>query len=300
MSFSSNVKAELTRPPIGRTCCAVAEAYGILLYCNTFSASEVRVVTESRELSRRLGLLFKKAFNLEFDKVQGLESDGGKVNFFITSPEKRNMIADALGIEGERTVAHRINFGLLEEECCRTAFVRGAFLAGGSVTDPEKRYHLELATSHFHVSRGMSVLLLDMGFSPKDVIRKGNYVTYFKQSDAIEDFLTKMGAPVSAMQVMNAKVEKDMRNAVQRQVNCDTANVEKAVEAAQGQISAIRKLERDVGLESLPDKLQETALLRIFNPEASLAELASLSNPPVSKSCINYRLKKLVQLAGIH
>ena len=184
---------------------------------------------------------------------------------------------------------------MLEEEHCRLAFFRGAFLAGGSVTDPAKRYHLELSTPHLSVSRELRALLLECGFTPKETTRKANSITYFKQSEAIEDFLTKIGAPCAAMDIMSAKVEKSMNNTINRKVNCDTANADKVVAAAQEQIDAIRRIERDYGLDVLPEKLQSAALLRIANPEASLADLATLSYPPVTKSCLNYRLKKLME-----
>ncbi len=167
---------------------------------------------------------------------------------------------------------------------------------GGSVTDPAKRYHLELATDHYNVSRETYSLLLEMGFEPKELRRKGNFVIYFKQSAAIEDFLTTIGAPLSAMELMSLKVEKDMRNAINRKVNCDTANVSKTVDAALLQIEAIEKLSADAGLGSLPEKLRETAVLRLENPELSLNELAELS--ALTKSCLNHRLRKLVELAA--
>ena len=186
---------------------------------------------------------------------------------------------------------------MLENDCCRAAFVRGAFLAGGSITDPGKGYHLELATSHMSVSRELYSVLLELGFSPREARRGRSFVTYFKQSEAIADFLTCIGAPVAAMELMAAKVEKDMRNVINRKVNCDTANADKTVAAAQQQLAAIRRLEEEPGLGSLPEGLQQAALLRIANPEASLADLAQLSVPSVTKSCLSHRLKKLVELA---
>ena len=210
MSFCSNVKAELSRQPSHKDCCAVAEAYGVLLFCNTFSSNVVRIVTESRDFSQRLPKLFKKAFDLEFDQVP--EADVGKQIFVIDQKEKMNRIYEAFGIEVQTTVSLHVNLSILEEECCRIAFLRGAFMAGGSVTDPEKRYHLELATSHLRVSREVYSLLMEQGFFPKDTMRSGNSILYFKQSDYIEDFLTTLGAPVCAMQIMEAKVEKDLRN----------------------------------------------------------------------------------------
>lgn len=299
MSFSSNVKAELCKIPVHKKCCALAEAYGVLLYCNTFSDQEVRIVTGSADFAARLQKLFKRAFGLSFD-TDPPKMVRGKQVFQITEQEKIKRIFNACGYEPGTTVAHHINLGVLEDECCREAFVRGGFLAGGSVTDPQKRYHLELVTDHFNVSRGAYSILLEMGFSPKDTARAGNYITYFKQSEAIEDFLTTIGAPLSAMEIMAAKVEKDMRNAINRRVNCDTANADKVVNAAQEQLEAIRKIEREIGIENLPENLQETALLRIANPEASLSDLAMLSDPPVSKSGLSHRLRKLVEISKNH
>ena len=175
------------------------------------------------------------------------------------------------------------------------SFRGGAFLGGGSVTAPSKNYHLELITAHASVSRETAALLTELGFAARSIDRGANTVLYFKKSEAIEDFLTKIGAPCAAMDIMSAKVEKSMNNSINRKVNCDTANADKVVAAAQEQIDAIRRIERDYGLDVLPEKLQSAALLRIANPEASLADLATLSYPPVTKSCLNYRLKKLME-----
>lgn len=295
MSFSSDTKQELCKSNI-RPCCALAEMYGILLYCNTFTGREIKIITESRALAQRLPRLMKRAFGLAFDLLPA-EGEKGKLSFVVNSPEKIKKIFAAYGYDSEKLIAHQVNLSVLEDDCCRVSFIRGAFLTGGSVTDPMKRYHLELVTDHYNVSRGTFALLLDMGFTPKDTSRNGNYIIYFKQSEAIEDFLTTIGAPVAAMKVMSAKIEKDMRNSVNRRVNCEAANVGKTAFAALDQIRAIEKLERAGILDTLPEKLKETARLRKENPEVSLSELAGMMNPPVSKSCLNHRLRKLVRLA---
>lgn len=297
MSFSSDAKAELCAQRPDRKCCAVAESYGVLLYCNTFSAREIRIITASRDFAARLPRLFKRAFSLSFD-VLPPENAGGKSSFQITSPEKIRHIFDTYGAEVDSTLSHHVNFGVLEEDCCRASFIRGAFLAGGSVTDPEKRYHLELATPHHSVSRETYSVLLDMGFSPREAERGGNSLLYFKQADAIADFFTTIGASNTALGIMTAKVEKDMRNTITRRVNCDSANADKVVNAAQEQLEAIRYIVKEYGIDALPEPLKDAALLRIANPEASLADLAKLSYPPVTKSCISHRLKKIMSLAS--
>ena len=227
-SFAYKVKSELCRQPVSRQCCARAEAYGVLLFCNTFSSAEVRIITENPEFAGRLPRLFQRAFSLKFDSLPDGTRD--KLIFRITRQEKLRRIVDLLGYDPS-LVLH-VNFGLLEDECCRTAFMRGAFLAGGSVTDPEKRYHLELATSHMQASREVSALLTEMGFVPHSVRRSGSSVIYFKQSEHIEDLLTTIGAPAAAMDIMTAKVDKEIRNGANRAMNCDMANVNKTVDAA--------------------------------------------------------------------
>ncbi len=297
MSFSANAKAELCRVPISRRCCALAECYGILLYCNTFRKELIRITTENEAFAKRLPKLFRRAFSVAFDQLPEPQEHIGKHIFQMTDSEKIAAIFDAYGLSAEGGVALHVNFGMLEEDCCRNSFLRGAFLAGGSATDPLKRYHLELATSHYKVSRETDALLLDFGFHAKTVARNGSSILYLKQSESIEDFLTFLGAPVCAMEVMEAKMEKEMVNRVNRQVNCETANLTKVVDAAGEQIAAIRYLERRGVLETLPEKLRTTAQMRIENPEATLAELAEMCQPPVSKSAINHRMRKLVELA---
>ena len=176
MSFSSEVKQELCRVPLSRKCCAQAECYGVLLYCNTFSPREIRVITESDSFAQRLPQLLRRAFRFSFDRLPDGE---GKHIFAVEDPRKLSVVQQLLGGD-DRAPALHINFGVLEEKCCRAAFLRGAFLAGGSVTDPRKGNHLELTTSHLSVGREMLALMREMGLEPKAAQRKGNSVVYFK------------------------------------------------------------------------------------------------------------------------
>ncbi len=296
MSFSFDTKNELCRLPVQKLCCARAEAYGILLFCNTFHSAEIRIVTENQNFAERLPKLFHRAFSLRFDR-QPEPNQPGKLVFQITDREKLDRIVNLFGYDPTQNLVLHINFGMLEDACCRASFLRGVFFAGGSITDPLKRYHLELVTSHCQAGRELEVLLRESGYPPKNVTRNGSFVTYFKQSDQIEDFLTLIGAPVAAMNVMSAKMEKDLRNSVNRRLNCDNANLDKAVEAAQEQLEAIRRLRQSGLLETLPEKLKETAALREENPELTLSELAEEFAPPITKSCLNHRLRKLLELS---
>jgi len=296
MSYSYNTKAELCRAIPEDNCCAKAECYGMLLYGNTFSMREIRIVTGNKVLGKRIVDMFLAAFKTSFD-IMPDEEEPGKQAYIITDSDKISRIFEAYGFTKEKLLAHHVNLGVLENECCIKSFIRGAFLTGGAVTDPAKSYHLELVTAHYNVSRQTYSLLLEIGFTPKEASRSGNYIIYFKQSAAIEDFLTIIGAPIHAMELMSAKIEKDVRNTVNRKVNCDTANVTKIVDAAAAQIKIIEKLKAIGVYETLPEKLKLAAQLRTENPELSIKELAEISVPPVTKSCMNHRMRRIVEIA---
>ena len=297
ISFSATAKAEVCRTMPQKHCCALAECFGILLYCNCFSGDGIRIITESREFAQILPKLFKKAFSFSFDQCPDLDSSG-KLVFLISNPEKLHSIMAAYGFDSRDTLALHVNMPVVEEECCKASFMRGAFLAGGSVTDPSKGYHFELTTTHASVAGETYMLMEDvLGFYPKTAQRSGAQVLYIKQSDMISDFLTYLSAPVSGMGIIEARLEKELNNKVNRRCNCDDANTSKVVEAAQEQLAALRVL-RDLGLvESLPVKLQQAVKAREENPEASLTELASMMEPPITKPAMNHRLKKLVEMA---
>lgn len=296
MSFASEVREELCRSVPDKKCCRLAECYGVLLYCHTFSKREIRIVTENRDFARLLPKLFRRTFGVRFDQAPDPDQPG-KLTFLIDDPEKLNTVFSAFGQEHE-TMALHINFAVLETDCCRQSFIRGAFLAGGSVTDPDKRYHLELVTSHLKVSDEARSLLQELGFDLMDARRAGSSILYLKQSDRIVDFLTMIGAPLCAMKIIQAKMEKEVRNGVNRRVNCDTANLTKAVDAAQEQLAAIRVLRARGEFDQLPPKLRETAILREENPEATLSELAAMVDPPISKPALSHRMRTIITRAG--
>ena len=296
ISFSAAAKAEVCRAFPHKHCCALAECFGILLFGNHFSGEGIKIVTESREFAYILPKLFWRAFEVEFDSFPSLEAPG-KLTFQIYDPEKIAMIREAFGFD-DQTLSLHVNLPVVENECCRTAFLRGAFLAGGSVTDPAKGYHIELTTTHHAVAGETNLLVQEMmGFYLKCTQRSGGQVLYLKQSDVISDLLTCLNAPVAAMGIMEAKLEKELNNKVNRRCNCDDANISKVVEAAQEQLNAIRVL-REAGLvEKLPAKLKQAAYAREGNPSASLSELAAMMDPPITKPAMNNRMKKLQELA---
>ena len=297
LSFSGSAKAEVCKEYPQSNCCALAECFGILLFCNSFSEDCIKIITESQDFAKLLPKLFRKAFGLSFDTMPG-EGSTGKQVFVIRSKEKITKIMESFGFSPEDTLALHINLPVVEEDCCKASFLRGAFLAGGSVTSPAKSYHMELAATHQSVVRECDALIRDtLGFSPKTASRAGGKVLYLKQSDLISDFLTFLGAPVAAMGIMEAKLEKELNNKVNRCCNCDDANTSKVVEAAQEQLAAIRVLREKEMIEALPGKLQAALKAREENPEATLTELAAMMEPPITKPAMNHRLKRIVELA---
>ena len=297
LSFSAAAKAELCRDIPHKRCCCLAEAFGILLFCNSFSAEGIRIITESREFAWMLPRLFKRAFDIEFDSFPSMESPG-KLVFQIFDPDKIDTVMDSFGFAMADTLSLHVNWPIVEEECCRTAFLRGAFLGGGSVTDPVKGYHMELTTTHQAVARETRVLIQDaMDFTAKTAQRNGCVVLYIKQSEQISELLALLGAGVASMGIMEARLEKELNNKVNRRCNCDDANISKVVDAAQGQLNAIEILKEKGLLDKLPAKLKQAAVARENNPESSLSELAALMDPPITKPAMNQRLKKLIEFA---
>lgn len=297
ISFSSAARAEICRELPHKPCCAKAQCFGILLFCNSFQDDGIKIITESREFACILPKLFKKAFDLDFDSYPSLASSG-KLVFLIRDREKLSAIMEAFGFSAGDTLALHVNYPMVEEDCCKVSFLRGAYLAGGSVTDPGKGYHLELATTHQAVARETELIVREvMDFAPKTAARGGAQVLYLKQSEQISDFLTCLGAPVAAMGIMEARLEKELNNKVNRRCNCDDANTSKVVEAAQEQLSVIRILREKGILEGLPEKLKQAAIAREQNPSGSLTELAAMMEPPITKPAMNNRMKKLAAIA---
>ena len=191
----------------------------------------------------------------------------------------------------------QIHNSLLKQNCCRRSFIRGAFLAAGSVSDPEKSYHFEIVCTVPEKARQLQELLASYDVDAKVVLRKRHYVVYIKEGSQIVELLGLMGAHISLMQLENVRIVKEMRNSVNRKVNCETANLNKTVSAAVRQAEDIRYIQEKIGLDKLPMDLEETARLRLEHTEASLKELGDMLSPKVGKSGVNHRLRKLSQIA---
>ena len=293
MSFSTEVKNELCSVSMSRACCPRAEAYGALLHASVFSHKEIRLSAENAVVVRRLQALLQRAFFVDSEA----ESCGRKQQLIINDPPRIGRIFDALGYDRKNHITYHLNRNVLEEDCCIAAFLRGAFLMAGTVAGPDKKSHLELKSTHQSLTGEETSLMLDLGLAPKQARRASAQLLYFKDSASVEDFLTRIGAPHAAMELMQAKVEKNLRNTINRQVNCETANINKTVSAAVKQLADITYIRDTVGLDYLPELLSEVAQVRLEMPDATLKELGENLSHPVGKSGVNHRLRKISAVA---
>lgn len=289
MSFAANVKNELAMLDGSEECCSDAEAYGMLIMGRSFTSRNISLQTENEAVAERYA---KAIENIIFEAPSVETSAAGKITVQVSTSAKCREILEYFGHTGKEPSLH-INRSNLEDECCQRAFLRGAFLSCGAVTDPNKNYHFEFSIPFMNLTKDFSALLREMEFSPKQVIRKGGYVIYFKESETIEDLLTTMGAINSSLEIMEVKVIKDVRNRVNRKTNCETANLTKTINAACKQIEEIEFIEETMGMDYLPEDLSKIAQLRKENPDVSLGELGQLLSPPLSRSGVNHRMKRI-------
>ncbi len=292
-TFSFNVKQELCAKDIAsmEDYLRVAELYGAFLLAQSFSFNKIKLFTTNTRVAARMKTLLKAAFKLSFDSVP---TQGGML--IIDSPEKLSKIFYSFGHNPKQSgTSIHINNGLLDNEGCLNAFLRGAFLSGGSITDPLKKYHLEIVTPHHHLIGELTAVLHECGFEPKVTSRSGVNALYFQSSEMIEDILSFIGAPSSALRLMETKIEKDLRNNINRRVNCDSGNLIRTVIASEAQQEHISKLMQSREWERLPEQLKITGIARLASPESSLAELAEQLE--ISKSALNHRLRKLNAMA---
>lgn len=298
MTFAQKVKTELCSAANTNSiglCCDKAELYGLLLFARSFTMNEITLQTEHSDVAEKMEELLKNLYNVKAQKKCADRSDGRKTDFItIENPRDLSRLFFEFGHDG-RNVALRINRADIENDCCCAAFLRGVFLACGSIVDPGKDYHMEFVSSHLRLGKDLADFMAEVGLEPKTMGRKGNIVIYFKDSGKIEDALTYMGAVQSSLELMNVKCYKNLRNKVNRVTNCETANIGKTVNAAVAQIDAIKELMSKENYSYVPEELREIAAIRLENPDASLRELALIAG--ISRSGVNHRLNRIVELA---
>lgn len=296
MSFASEVKHDLCEIKRKyKRCCTLMEGCGILLFCNIFNKQEIKIVTENRQVAKYITRVLLHTFSVKTEFSESKRK--GILVCRITEEKNLLKIFKKLQDGIFDGVSLRIPFNEINE-CCKAAFIRGAFLSAGTISNPNKGYHLEFTTPHYKLSNDFAALLGKAGLNAKVTMRKSHYVVYFKDSESIEDILSIMGAQGAALRLMEVKVEKDFRSQINRQVNCETANISKTAEAAVRHMAAIEELSQHIGLDNLPDNLKEIAELRMKYPEATLKELGERLVPPISRSGVNHRLCRLVSLAN--
>ena len=306
MSFSSDTKNELAKVSNVSTSAALCELMGAVAYGSRIkrdkSGFKLITVTENPKIARRIFQLMKDSVDIT-SKIKIHKTTTGNVVYYVYT-ENADAIALMISLgfinrpsEINYLVNLRVNTDYVDKAVKRRAFLRGAFLTAGSIMSPEKKYHMEFATSNYGLHNDLYVVMKELGLNPKVVVRSSNMVIYFKNSEEIADILGSMGAFKVLMDFHNAKIVKEIRNNVNRTTNCEAANLQKLVDAAVEQVRAIQKLIDSGKFDTLPEGLKEVARLRMEYREHSLKELGEMMNPPLGKSGVNHRLRKLQELA---
>ena len=305
MSFSSKVKEELSKECNSPRHCCIAETAAIISMCGKVIFDEkdhvrIEIHTENVTVARKYFTLLKKTYNINTDVSIRHSSGLNKNRSYILSVNDDETARKIL-----MTCRMMKPFGVIEEdfsisdsliiqrECCKRAFIRGAFLAAGSVSDPVKTYHFEIVCLSEAKAKQLQMIMETFNINARVIKRRKYFVVYVKDSSQVVDLLNIMGAYNALMDMENVRIVKDMRNNVNRKVNCETANINKTVSAAVKQIEDIRFIQMSSAFDELPESLQEMAELRVRYPEATLAELGQLLDTPVGKSGVNHRLKKI-------
>lgn len=302
MSFSTDTKREICQKLSTRVPLQYSELYAMLLLGKEFTPRSIVFKTENEHTFSHFIFLTDKLFKAKCEVVAPMRGESGRNRTYtvtVVSPEKCRRIFEYYGHD-EREVNLRVNRANLDDEDEQRAFIRGAFLACGSVTDPEKGYHLEFAVSYRNLCMDLCRLIReiqDCDISVKMLSRGGAYIAYIKDSEQITDLLTYMGAVVASMNVMGAKALKQVRNSANRRANSEIANLQKTASASAHQIKAIKRLRQNGGYNLLPDELKAVAQLRYDYPELTLRELGAMLDPPISRSGVNHRLEKIIRLA---
>ncbi|RYM05932.1 DNA-binding protein WhiA [Sporolactobacillus sp. THM7-7] len=304
MSFAADTKRELTMLEVD-DCCARAEL-SALTRMNGFVSIrnkrvELDIATENAAISRRIYRLIKQAYHYPIEILVRRKMRLKKNNVYIVrlKDSARLFLEDLKIIDGNRQFTREIAPDLVQKKCCRRSYLRGAFLAGGSLNHPESSYHLEIFSNYEDHTYSLARLMNTFDLHVKVLPRKNGFIIYMKEGEKITDFLSIIGANKALFYFEDIRIVKDMRNSVNRLVNCETANLNKTVSAAMRQMENIRLIEKQFGLSELPVKLREIAELRLKHPDVTLKELGEMiSGEPISKSGINHRFRKIEAIAN--
>ena len=293
MSFTADVKTELSESEQLSDSLKRAYAYGFLVFGKSFNARSISCASDYECVINSFSRTIKEISGITVN-ISNLKS--GKWVMKVQTAAERKLLLETFG-HAVNEISLRINRANFEEDECYYAFLRGAFMSCGSLSDPNKGYHLEYVVQHNKLSGDLLKILTDFNLGAKYILRKYSHVVYLKGSENIEDLLTMMGATNSSLQLMGIKVQKDVRNKINRKMNFESANMSRAIEAGLAQVEAIEIIEKKQGLDSLTDELKELAILRKENPDMSLKELGAALSVPISRSGVNHRLARLVAMA---
>ena len=308
MSFSRTVKEELVENINAARHCQISELASLIQYAGHFFKDEadvykLRIQTENRFVAKKCFVLWKKVFGTTPKIAVRVHSGAGKAMVYIIETtellelQKLLLTLKMVIIPAENECGLVQRDILLKHQCCKRAFLRGAYLAIGSMSDPDKSYHLEFVCQTQNAAKDLVEVLADFELDAKIVIRKKYFVVYLKEGEGIVDLLNIMEAHVALMNLENTRILKDMRNSINRRVNCETANIAKTVNAATKQVEDIQLIQTMMGIEKLPANLIQIAEVRLNYPDATLKELGDLLDPPIGKSGVNHRLRKLGEIA---
>ncbi len=294
MSFSKEVKDELLKVKYDNQCCKKALLYGLAIFGRSFSPSSVLLQTEHKGVAELYSDLMHQEFNIDTEIIP--TPKGRNYHVFVSKKQDCEKVMKAFAHSGNESL--KINHANFYCDCCTGAFLAGAFLACGTISSPQKDYHLEFAIPFYNLSKSLVTLLEELDLTPKYANRKGYNIVYFKESETIENFLYIMGASNAMFDMMNIQIVKDFRNKANRRTNCENANINKLAEASAVQLNAIERIWKAKGHEFLTKTLEYTAELRFDNPDLSLGELADLADGDISRSGMNHRLKRIVDIAS--
>ncbi len=301
MSFSSVAKGEICRTETGAECCELAELSALIHTAGSINISAgamtLKIDTENAAVARRAFSLVKRLYGVNAKmEMHSNPLKGNHIYSLLIGEGSARMVALDTRLLGEEGLSFGADASFIKNRCCKIAFIRGAFLGGGSITNPEKRYHMEFVLSQKEFAQSLLNIINELGVSARMIPRGRTFVVYLKEGDPIVTLLTMMGAHSSILNIENIRIMKSVRNTVNRKVNCETGNLSKTVNASLRQQENIEYIRQHLGLDKLAPALREVAQARVENPEATLEELAAILGA-VSKSGINHKLRKLNSIA---
>ncbi len=294
MSFSRDLKTQLCENKSSE-CCRKAECYGFMLFGQSFSVQKISLLTDNEAVAKRYAYLISHCFDITA-KTEVNKAKKTNYKVYIEKEAERKRILNLLGLTPDNANTY-INTDIIKKDCCKNAFIRGMFLGCGQAADPEREYRVDLRIKNAELSYAAFDLLYKRGLEPRITLKNLTNVVYLKRSECVEDFLTLIGAAALSLQVMDARVIKDFRSKLNRKGNFEDANTSKVINASIEQRSAIEFLIETDKFSLLTEELQYAAKLRLDNPYAPLSELCKISSIPITRSGLNHRLKKIMEIA---